>query len=268
MEREARLALELDPDMAEPHAVLGAFYTAERRFADASHAFERALAIEPDDAISHYWLATHQMVVGYLKESSRHLDLSLTVDPLFPSALIWRCYGYEREGRLELAEKYCRLAMDAGLPFGEMGLALLSHRRGETAQAIEQMGRGMVPLLAGYPEGSAQVVAQGMFGDADARARALDLIDAQLARQSDADPGIITFPLMWMGRTDQAFSLVVHGQSNASLWIYLWGPYGGEVRKSPAFLAFARRTGLVDYWDGREAPDLCPRNKEGAYVCE
>jgi Tfp pilus assembly protein PilF len=58
-QRHARLAIERDPTMAEPHAVLAYLFQQRREFADAYDAYELALELNADDLTtipsSHGW---------------------------------------------------------------------------------------------------------------------------------------------------------------------------------------------------------------------
>ena len=62
----ARRALELQPEFAEPHAVLGYVLQLQKHFVQARVEFERALAIDPEDSLSNFWFSTMLVVGGYL----------------------------------------------------------------------------------------------------------------------------------------------------------------------------------------------------------
>src|SRR5205823_8456119 len=67
--REARLAIELDPTLAEPHAALGQTLFIHRRFSEARDSYARALEIDPDDLSANFWLGTLLSSTGYPKAS-------------------------------------------------------------------------------------------------------------------------------------------------------------------------------------------------------
>ncbi|HEY1334666.1 MAG TPA: protein kinase, partial [Myxococcaceae bacterium] len=92
-EKAARRAIELDPSLAEPQAVLGLAFEERRRFLEATAAFRRALEIEPDDVTANFWLATSLICKGQGREGNRILDRLLTIDPMYPNALLWRGIG-------------------------------------------------------------------------------------------------------------------------------------------------------------------------------
>jgi TolB-like protein len=56
VEREAALATQLDPALAEPYAALGVAYDQRNRYLDGRAAMERALSLDPDDITANFWL--------------------------------------------------------------------------------------------------------------------------------------------------------------------------------------------------------------------
>src|SRR5262249_42757217 len=54
-EKAARRATELDPSLAEPHAVLGLAFAARRHFLEARAASRRALELDSDDVTANFW---------------------------------------------------------------------------------------------------------------------------------------------------------------------------------------------------------------------
>jgi eukaryotic-like serine/threonine-protein kinase len=82
----AQKALELDPTLARPHAVLGLVKTAyEWDFAGGEAEFRKAIAIDPEDATSHQWLGQLQgWIGGRPQESIDETSRAHQLDPLSP----------------------------------------------------------------------------------------------------------------------------------------------------------------------------------------
>lgn len=78
-EQHARLALELDPRLAEPHLAIGLICGQRRQFADQLAANERALALDPADANANYWNAVALVCAGYSRRGNELLDQSLAI---------------------------------------------------------------------------------------------------------------------------------------------------------------------------------------------
>lgn len=268
-EEHARLALEIDPAMAEPQAVLANALQSERRFSEAQTVFERALALNPNDVTTTFWFATHLWSTGYLAQGADLLDRVLAIDPLLPNALVWRAAAYHNEGDLESGE---RLALRAK----EVGIAHVGHimsgflvARGREAEAIRGLGEGLDAMMAGDRGDLTMVLARGMIEGGEARETALRRIDDYLASEPPVLSGVVAHALERLGGADRALRLVQDRptDNDAIFFSSLWGREGGP-RRSPAFPEFVRRTGLADLWERKGPPDLCRRLGPRDYDCK
>src|SRR5215472_11458968 len=83
----AERALQLNPELAEAHAVLGnVAFSYDWNFEKAEQEFQQAIALGPNDPISHHWFSHYCIVrnrlLQALEENSRTLELD-PVSPLF-----------------------------------------------------------------------------------------------------------------------------------------------------------------------------------------
>ncbi|MBI2955949.1 MAG: tetratricopeptide repeat protein [Acidobacteria bacterium] len=76
-----RAALELEPNRASTHDMLGAAYAAAGRDAEALDAYHRALELEPREAAHHNNLATVLVRRGQLDDALSHLEKAAQFDP-------------------------------------------------------------------------------------------------------------------------------------------------------------------------------------------
>src|SRR5437016_10772409 len=82
----ARKALELDPTLARPHAVLGAAeMESEWDFAGGEAQYKKAFELDPSDATAHQWYAWDlAMIGGREKEGFTEINRAHQLDPLSP----------------------------------------------------------------------------------------------------------------------------------------------------------------------------------------
>ncbi len=269
-EHEAQIAMELDPALAEPHAALGLVYGQRWQRIEARRELEQAIALDPDDATANFWLAAQLTITGYRKQGVERLDRVLAIDPLLPVALLWRGAEYLNVGDRERARRMLRQSADGGLVFGKYELAMVEHADGHDQQAIDDMSQGVQVLFTGFPDDASRVVAEGIYGDAAARASALATVDAYLASKPRVISGAAPWALLMLGEPARALAVAQEGPTRNDALFYprLWAPSGDTARRLPQFAEFARQTGMAELWDQYGPADGCRRVAPGDYVCE
>ncbi|HUA14481.1 MAG TPA: tetratricopeptide repeat protein [Verrucomicrobiae bacterium] len=81
----ARRALELDPSLAHPHAILGANEMEyDWDFAGGESEFKKAIEIDPNDATAHQWYAEKLSALGRNQEAIAEINRAHELDPLSP----------------------------------------------------------------------------------------------------------------------------------------------------------------------------------------
>lgn len=81
-EVNARRAIELDDRIASAHAALAfAEFFGSWKAADARREYQRALALDPDNANVEHWYATFLMSTGDYAEAMTHIDRALALNP-------------------------------------------------------------------------------------------------------------------------------------------------------------------------------------------
>jgi DNA-binding winged helix-turn-helix (wHTH) protein/TolB-like protein/Tfp pilus assembly protein PilF len=81
----AQKALELDPNMAEPHATLGLLKSfIEWDWQGAQDEFDRALALNPGYGTAHHWAGLNLTALGKFAEADTELRKAQELDPLSP----------------------------------------------------------------------------------------------------------------------------------------------------------------------------------------
>ena len=269
-EREARIAIELDPMLAEGYAVLGLCYSNRRDWLAARAPQERAVALDAADPNARFWLATTQLITGYHAMSNASLDQALAIDPLLPTALRWRGVAYRDAGDLEMARRLLQQSVDAGQFASYGSLGLIAHDEGRDAQAIDYFTRGVLPFFGDFPADASRTLGQGVFGDAAAHAKAIAMIDAYLVTKPNPVSGAAPWALLMLGEPVRALAAMQDAvtTTDALFFTQLWSPEGRAARRLPQFAEFARKVHLAEYWDKFGPPDDCRRASAGDYVCE
>ncbi len=265
----ARQALEIQPEFAEPHAVLGYVAQLRKRFVTARAAFEQALAIDPGDPLSNFWYSTTLVVGGHLTAGAAQLDRTLAIDPLLPNALHHRGRLMEWMGDLDGARRLLERARSVGAQNIRLPLGQVSQRQGRMAEATAEIAAGIQFFSPGLPDDTGAIVAGGILGDAGARDAALAHLRGILDARPEVVPGIVPWALITLGEPDEGLRLVATSRTSSNLWhAALWSPRGQAARASTAFPEFARKVGLAELWDQYGPPDLCRKDASGDYRCE
>ena len=270
-ERQLQVAMKLDPSLAEPHGVLGYIRSEQRRHAEAEQSLRRALELEPDDVQVNFWYAITQIRVGYVKQGIAVLDRLLAMDPMLPNGLNWRGLEYVYAGDLASGERLLRRAQEVGLTSIGWSMTALEDARGHKPEAQKYMA-GMLRLFMGtdFPADAPETVAAGVFGDAGARARSLELIERYVASKPNRLNGTVPYALIRLGEPARGLALAQDQLTgNDGFWMVLiWSPYGKQARGAPEFQTFIRRMGLTEFWQANGDPDFCRKDGKGGYACD
>lgn len=106
-------AIDLDPDLADPHIALAvdALY-ARWDQATADRHFTRAVALDPGNVLSHHPYSYHLSIAGRHEEAIRTIETALRLDPVSP--LVNGDVGriYYRAGQFDQAKRQCARTLD------------------------------------------------------------------------------------------------------------------------------------------------------------
>lgn len=268
----AHAALALDPTLAEPWAAIANSHSKLRGgLIDSREAFDRALALDPDDVTTNFWAGLSLAMTGYVREGAARMEHGLKIDPHLPNLVRWRGILYMNAGDVARARQYLERAHSDGLNVAARELADLAFARGDTEAALRLWPDGARVLLDKLPAGSVDLLGAGLYGnDPSARQRALQTLETHLAANPGQAEG--TMPLMFAKLDQPARALAIWrdpGISDPSdVSVRLWSPAGKPMRVLPDFQAFLRERGFPALWDKYGAPDLCRKAAEGEWQCD
>ena len=266
----ARAAIALDPTLAEPYAALGMAAGNPGRLVDQLANFETALRLDPDDPLSNFWYGLRLARSGYVIRGTALVEHALQIDPMLPNGLRWRGNFLLMAGDSGAAEPYLRRARAAGLWIADRELAQIEAQKGNSEAAQALWVNGSVTAFHSVGAEGAKVIAEGLFGDAAARARAIAMVDAFMARKPEQVPGLLPLVLLQMGEPAKALEvlLITTSSDSTDIEIAIWTDAGRSIRALPGFQDYIRKRGYDALWDVNGAPDRCVRKKPGQYVCQ
>ena len=243
----AQRALALDDSLAEAHRSLAAAYVLEWKWNEAEQEFNRALALNPNDAQAHQWygnlflgpLARHREAVAELR---RGLDL----DPLSPSIRTDLGFAYFLAGDYDAAfqEYQSVLASTPNFIPVHYDLMLYYQQRGMQHEAIQELIEDL--NLSGDQE-TARAIAQ--LSDNPGKLYAEMVSSTGMLGKRYRMPGLESrrvLPYLWLGDKRSALAALQRAiEARDTEMIYLkvdpdWAP----LRNDPRFQELERRIGL------------------------
>ncbi len=122
----AKKALELDPSLGHPHAVLGAskneYYL---DFTAGQAEYRKALELDPSDATAHQWFAEDLAAFGgHSEEAIKEANLARLLDPLSPIIGVAQMEAYRSAGQFDKAVEIGQKSVAENPTFGPPHLYL------------------------------------------------------------------------------------------------------------------------------------------------
>jgi len=136
----ARRALQLDPQLAEPHGVLGEVaYRSIWDFHQGESELRHAVELEPYKAINHIWLATLLADEGRFREAQVEVDSAIADDPGWPAVYSIATFvagvAHDDNRMLAAVKKYLELVPDSSYSHDQLAWAYFSAKRYDEALA-------------------------------------------------------------------------------------------------------------------------------------
>jgi TolB-like protein/Tfp pilus assembly protein PilF len=239
----ARKALELDPTLAEAHALLANLLQEQWHWADAELEYRRALDLSPNDAKTHAIYAMWLLCQGRTNEAVDWVRRARQLDPLVVSGedvawILFQSHRFaeaEREGRSVLAVQPSNSAA-----MNTMGFVLSADNR--SAEAIPFLERS-IAVSHGNPAATGVLIRA--YALAGRREDALRLL-AELQKRSEAGyvpAAAFVNGYLGLGDTEQAFVWLERAykeQSNILQFLKVH-PYFDPIRGDPRFADLVRR---------------------------
>jgi TolB-like protein/Tfp pilus assembly protein PilF len=242
----ARKALELDPDLADAHALLGEMHHLQWQWAEAQAEYKRALELNPNDAAAHLGLANWLLCQGRTEEALVWSRRARELDPLGVSGLSngWILFHARRYDEA-IGELRSVLAVhsDYATAHWFLGYALIAVGRSD--EAITALDKA-VSLSGGSPAVIGTLVSA--YAQSGRRTEALRLVDELKRRQrrNYVPAGAFVDAYLGLGDRDQAFAWLDRAYREHSIILQLLKvhPFFDPVRGDPRFVDLVHRVGL------------------------
>jgi eukaryotic-like serine/threonine-protein kinase len=244
----AKIALQLDPDLAQAHTAMAALlWLYDWQWEESQTEFKRSLELDPTYATANHWCAEYAMTMGRHTEVMARMKKGQELDPLsliINVALGWALYF---AGRYDEAIEQLRqtVELDPNYPVTYWILGLLLRKTGAYELAIAEGEKG-VKLSGGSPLMRAALA--HTLGAADRRKEALQILDdlTEVAKQKYVAPYFFAGIYVGLGENDRALEYLERSYEEHSHWlIYLHiDPSMEALRDNPRFQDLLRRVGL------------------------
>ncbi len=244
--RAARQALQLDPNLAQAHALMAAALQQQWHWAEAEAEYRRALALDPNNAAAHEGLALWLVCHGRTDEAIAEAEAGREVDPLAVSFedfgwTLFQTRHYD-QGVRELRAALLQRPDDFGTLM-DLGFVLIADNHPD--QAIPVLERAAA--LSHGSAGALGILARA-YAHAERRSDAMRLIAElqQRSRKGYVPAGAMVNAYLGIGDNEQAFvwlEKAYQEQSNMLQFIKVH-PFFDPIRSDPRFTSLVHRIGL------------------------
>jgi TolB-like protein/Tfp pilus assembly protein PilF len=253
----AERALALDPDLAEPHAALGAIRQEyEWKWAESEREFLRALELKPSSSTAHAWYGLYLGHVGRFDEAVAEAEQARELDPFATRTHCWAAEELVFSRRFEEALGASERALEIDPQFGpahaQSGIALVEMGRyDEAIDRFENANR----LFGAQAVAGRLGHAHAKAGHADAARRMVTELAAARTPHPSANPALPPSPYnsldvalvhLGLGETAEAIRWLelARDQRVPEVVHYAHEPIYAPIRDVPAFRALVRSIGL------------------------
>ncbi len=249
---QAQKALAIDNSLDEAYAVLAGVAQGDKNWTLAERHYNHALSLNRANPYSHIWFAESLLRAGRTREAVQLSRTAYHLDPLSIPVNDILSVAYLANGMFNDAIHHANIARELGGPLqpADWMVAYFNGDYDHAAFAWEQMltGFNFEPLpvrevFAAIKEPSKH----------DAAIRAL----AAAEDREGTDAHQIFMMYYILGEEDRAFDAINDMNSTTFPLVFVWLPQNADLRRSENFKEIARNTGLIEFWQAGEWPDLC-----------
>ena len=242
----ARKAIELDPDLAVAHALLGNALQEQWQWAAAETEYKRALELQPNNASAHSWYALWLSCQGRSDEAVEWVRRARELDPVSISggSVAWILFQAHRfDEAIREAQDMLAVRPDDPGVLTTLGFALLG--KGQAEEAIPVLEKADA-LSNGSP--ATEGILVRAYARGGRREDALRLLE-KLKKKREAGyfpAGAFVNAYLGLGDREQTFVWLEEAYKEQSniLQFVKTHPFFDPIRSDPRFVDLERRIGL------------------------
>ena len=238
----ARKALELDPDLVQPHILLGEVYQRQWQWSDAEAELKRALELGPNDARAQERFAIWLLCQGRTDEALTWIQRAREIDPLGHSSVSNGFILFHARRYAEAVQEL-RSVKSVYPDHWYLGFALIANGQPEEAIPVLQNA-----LSANDRSPTVMAILIRAYAYSGHHAEALSLLEELKSRQRKTYVPSAAFVNAYLGIGDleQAMSWLQKGYQEQSniLQLIKVHPYFDPLRDDPRFKDLVHKVGL------------------------
>jgi eukaryotic-like serine/threonine-protein kinase len=242
-------ALELDDSLAEAHASLAYILTYyDWNWPDAEREFQRALALNPNDATAHHRYSRYLSSLGRIDDALSEIRKAQKIDPLSPliKANVGVIYYFGRQYDLAIGQLEKVLEEHPDFSVAHWGMGLAYEQKGMPAETIAELEKA--DALAKH--GSTNTIASlgHAYAIAGQKSKAQQILSELAIRSKQKPISSYQFALILtgLGENDQAFAALEKAfRERSTLLTYVKMDVRFDpLRPDPRYADLLRRMGL------------------------
>jgi TolB-like protein/Flp pilus assembly protein TadD len=237
----ARKALELDPDLVQPHILLGEVYQRQWQWSDAEAELKRALELSPNDARAQERFAIWLLCQGRTDEALTWIQRAREIDPLGHSS-VSNGFILFHARRYDEAVRELRTVEAAYPDHWYLGFALIAN--GQPDEAIKVLQRA----LSSNRSPAVMGLLVRAYAHAGRRAEALRMLDElkRLQQKTYVPPAAFVNAYLGLDDNEQALGWLEKAYQEQSniLQLIKVHPYFDPLREDTRFKDLVHKVGL------------------------
>ncbi len=239
-------AIEIDPNLAEAHALAGATYFWNRHDIKKAQAeFTRAIELNKNSSIVHHYYSWFLIGTNRFKEASQHLQQALTFDPLSIALSTDQGLPLYFNREYKNAESYYRKALEIypGFHYARFRLAEALEGKGDYAGAVRELEE---VLRSGVYTSLLQPMLARALALAGKKSEARANLEKIKTEQMKVSPYFISLAYVALNDSATAISQLQRAIEEHDKWIG-WikvDPRLDPLRSDPRFHEILQKAGL------------------------